>query len=176
MKNRYVLLDRDGTLIEHIHHLSSRELVKIYDDTFEGLRKIASLGFRFGIITNQSIVNRGLATLEQVDDINQHIASTLKEMGISIDFILVCPHVPEDLCDCRKPNPALGRLAIEKFKIDPTKSFMVGDQASDVEFGIRLGVTPIGIRNQELKSVCPTLFFHNFNVFSEWLANNRGQI
>jgi HAD superfamily hydrolase (TIGR01662 family) len=82
---------------------------------------------------------------------------------IEFDFILICPHKPESLCECRKPNTLLGERAISEFSLDPGKSFMVGDQVSDIEFGRKLGMKTIGIRNellvgQRLDYYCKDIF------------------
>lgn len=171
MAKKYVLFDRDGTLIEHVHHLSRVKDVRFYGDTAESLMEITHLGYQLGVVTNQSVIARGIATSAEVKLINDHIANFLSSHGVQLDFVLVCPHVPEDKCKCRKPNIGLGEQAVRNFDIDLRRSFMVGDQISDLEFGLRLGVTPVGVRNIKLRGLATSLFFENLKVFSNWLTN-----
>ncbi len=150
MKRAYVVFDRDGTLIEHVHHLVDPGQVKLFNDVIPGLQEVASKGYRLGIVSNQSVIERGLASIERVNFINSVITNLLCTYHIEFDFILICPHKPESLCECRKPKTLLGERAISEFSLDPGKSFMVGDQVSDIEFGRKLGMKTIGIRNELL--------------------------
>ena len=153
MKGAYVVFDRDGTLIRHVHHLTDVGDVELFGDVPKGLRAISEKGFRLGIVTNQSVVARGLSTLEQVQEIHNLILQELSKQDVTIDFILTCPHMTEDNCACRKPRVALGERAIAEFNLQPNLSYMVGDQMYDMEFGKNLGLKTIGVRNPALKGV-----------------------
>lgn len=155
--NRYIFLDRDGTLIVHIHHLIEPEKVALKDRTIEGLQKLAHAGYRFGVITNQSVIERGLATREVVDSVNEKMAQLLIKSGVVLDFVFVCPHISATLCTCRKPMTALGEQAILKFEIDVDQSYMVGDRASDIEFGAKLGLRTILIDSNSSQICEPDL-------------------
>jgi imidazoleglycerol-phosphate dehydratase/histidinol-phosphatase len=137
---KYVFFDRDGTLIEHVHHLVDHELVVLKPDLIESLSKLTERGFSLGMVTNQSVISRGLATIEDVQKINNVIENRLSEVGISFELILICPHVEEDSCECRKPKTGLLNDLIQEKSIDFANSFMVGDQSSDIQFGRNLGV------------------------------------
>jgi len=92
-----------------------------------------------------------LATVEQVESVNSRVAELLFPFGLTFEFILYCPHLPEELCSCRKPEPALGLAAINEYKIDKSRSFMVGDQLSDVTFGHAIGFQSIQVGNKVKK-------------------------
>jgi len=110
-----------------------------------GLILLKELGFSFGIVTNQSVIGRGIGTRKQVESVNTRLCELLEAHGLSFTFILVCPHSPSDLCGCRKPAIGLGLTAIEKYDLDPEMSFMIGDKISDVIFGHALGCRSIHI-------------------------------
>jgi D-glycero-D-manno-heptose 1,7-bisphosphate phosphatase len=140
------MFDRDGTLIEKIHHLSRIEEVKLVPFLGQTLKKISQLGYKLGVVTNQSIISRGLASQETVIKINDFIfKEVLKSHRVKFDFTAICPHLPEHGCDCRKPQIGLIRNLIESEQIDVTRSFMVGDQASDVGFGRNAGLQTVYI-------------------------------
>lgn len=141
--NKYVIFDRDGTLIEHIHYLKDPNLVKLKPGTAAGMQLLLINKYKFGIITNQSIINRKIATEKEVADTNNKVQDFCSDFRAKFDFIYHCPHTPEENCICRKPKIALGIQAITKFKIDVENSFYVGDQYSDVEFARNLGLNPI---------------------------------
>jgi histidinol-phosphate phosphatase family protein len=146
MKSAFVIFDRDGTLIEHVHYLTDPNLVKFKQDLIPALSKLQKIGFSFGIITNQSVIGRRMADFNTVNKINNKIIDFLKENGITIVFMLICPHTPVENCKCRKPKTSLGIRAQNEFGVDPTKSFVVGDQESDMEFGKNLGCTVVQVR------------------------------
>ncbi len=141
--NKFVIFDRDGTLIEHIHYLRDPNLVKLKPGTAAGMQLLLINNYRFGIITNQSIIGRKIATKKEVDDTNNKVRDICSDFKVKFDFIYYCPHTPEENCSCRKPKSALGTKAIIKFKIDIKKSFYLGDKNSDIEFAKNLGLTPI---------------------------------
>ena len=151
------MLDRDGTLIVHIHHLIEPEKVVLTDGATEGLQKLGQAGYRFGVITNQSVVERGLATREVVDSVNEKVAQLLMKSGVVLDFVFVCPHISATACTCRKPMTALGEQAILEFEIDVDQSYMVGDRASDIEFGAKLGLKTILIDSNSSQICKPDL-------------------
>ena len=125
MSNPFVIFDRDGTLIKHIHYLSDPDRVELSTNLILGLELLKERGFKFGIISNQSIINRGLATIAQVDSVNSKVIELLKRAGLKIEFTYYCPHVPEESCSCRKPEPELGLVAIDNYQIDKSRSFIV---------------------------------------------------
>jgi histidinol-phosphate phosphatase family protein len=139
LKFPYVIFDRDGTLIEHVHHLRDSQFAKLKPDIGNSLLRLSKNGFRLGIITNQSVIGRQLASLSQVEEINRVISEHLEMFGIELQFILICPHHPEDHCECRKPKTALGIKASIEFGVDLEKSYYIGDQPTDVEFARNLG-------------------------------------
>ena len=73
VKYKYILLDRDGTLIKHVPYLNDPNLVEILPNTIEGLKYLSTLGFRFGIISNQSGIAQGKISEYAVLAINKKI-------------------------------------------------------------------------------------------------------
>jgi histidinol-phosphate phosphatase family protein len=146
MKSAFVIFDRDGTLVEHVHYLTDPNLVKFKQDLIPALSDLQTSGFRFGIITNQSVIGRKMADLKTVNKINHKIIDFLRENGITIVFTLICPHIPEDNCECRKPRIMLGTRAEIEFGVDLRKSFVIGDQESDMQFGKNLGCKVVQVR------------------------------
>jgi HAD superfamily hydrolase (TIGR01662 family) len=151
--NKYVIFDRDGTLIEHIHYLKDPNLVKLKPGTAAGLQLLLLNNFKFGIITNQSIINRKLASEQEVIDTNNKVRDICSDFKVQFDFIKYCPHTPEEMCKCRKPKIELGEKVILDFNIDVERSFYVGDQEIDVEFAQGLDLNPILINQNKSSEI-----------------------
>lgn len=138
-----VILDRDGILIKHVHHLSNSYQVEYFEEAFDVLRSLQKFGAVYGIATNQSVVGRGLATRDEVDQINQSIMDTFKSKGVLFTAIKVCPHRPDEGCDCRKPAPRMAREILQLTGISKERAIMIGDQESDVAFAHSSGIKAI---------------------------------
>jgi D-glycero-D-manno-heptose 1,7-bisphosphate phosphatase len=150
-----VLLDRDGTLIRDVGHLSRLEQVEILPRVAEAIRLLSDRRLKVAVITNQSAVGRGLLTEEELGRIHQELADRLAAAGARIDGIFYCPHHPTEAfgsyrlaCDCRKPNAGLARRAAADLKLDLARSYVVGDQATDMELAERIGARAILIQAQ----------------------------
>lgn len=148
--NKAIILDRDGTINVEKDYLHKIEDFEFEEGVVEGLKILSNLGYIFVVVTNQSGIARGYYTEEDLIKLNNHISDILEKDGIRIEKFYYCPHHPEKgvgkykvECECRKPNPGMLEEAIREFNIDREKSFMVGDNISDVEAGINARVTPI---------------------------------
>ena len=97
---RFVLLDRDGTLIAERNYLSRAEDVELLPATARGLRLLNHLGLGLAVLTNQSGLGRGYFDGAALDAIHTHLTRLLAAEGVSLAGIYVCPHTPEDDCDC----------------------------------------------------------------------------
>lgn len=143
---RFVLLDRDGTLIAERNYLTRPEKVELLPATGRGLRLLNHLGLGLAVLTNQSGLGRGYFDRPALDAIHARLTRLLAAEGVSLAGIYFCPHVPEDDCDCRKPRVGLAQRAAVELNFDLASSFVIGDQACDIELGRRLGATTFLVR------------------------------
>ena len=172
METPFVIFDRDGTLIEHVPHLVDPDEIRFKSDLVPGLTALKNAGFRFGMVTNQSVVGRGLATLQQVEEINSIITDYLAANGIKFEFVLVCPHTPNDDCYCRKPNIGLGVQAVNDYQLLPQVSYVVGDQESDIVFGKKLGCRAVQVKGNAEKSETTDYYSDNLMSAANWIIND----
>ncbi len=143
---RFVLLDRDGTLNAERHYLASPDGLELLPNTLNGLHRLMELGLGLAVLTNQSGIRRGHFDWATLDAIHHRLGELLRQGGVVLDGIYVCPHVDEDGCDCRKPRPGLARQAAVELGFDPRKAFVIGDKPCDVELGRRVGATTFLVR------------------------------
>jgi D-glycero-D-manno-heptose 1,7-bisphosphate phosphatase len=136
-------MDRDGVLIEDVHLLVRPDQVRLAPGAASALAALRRGGFRVVVVTNQTVVARGLAEEKDVDRVHAEIDRQLAAAGPGrIDAYYVCPHHPNATrpayridCDCRKPKPGLLLRAAAEHGIDLRASFMIGDRITDVIAG-----------------------------------------
>jgi D-glycero-D-manno-heptose 1,7-bisphosphate phosphatase len=136
-------LDRDGTIVVDKHYLADPDGLELLPNALEGLRELRALGALLVIVTNQSGVGRGYFPAETVDRMHKRLGELLAEGGVELDGIYVCPHAPDDGCDCRKPASGLFLRAAADLGLELSDGFVLGDKDADVEAGRRVGATAI---------------------------------
>ncbi len=140
-----VFLDRDGVLIKEKGYIACKEDIEIFSYTAECIKQIKQKGYYAIVITNQSGIARGYFTEANLCEINQYLV-----YNTGVDAVYYCPHHPcgkiekyKYVCHCRKPDIGLFERACKDFNIDMSKSYMVGDRASDILAGQNVGVKTI---------------------------------
>ena len=143
---RTVFLDRDGILNEKMpdHRYVTRwEEFRLLPGVPEALRRLNEAGLRVVVVSNQRGIAKGLYTTADLEAMHAQFQRLLGREGARIDGFFICPH-EENECNCRKPLTGLFEQAVARFpEITAATSVMIGDSASDVEFGRRLGMKTI---------------------------------
>jgi phosphoheptose isomerase len=140
-RKRFVIVDRDGTIIVEKNYLSSPDEVILLPNTATTLRRLREMGLGIVIVSNQSGVGRGYFGISQVEQVNSRISELLAEGGACVDGVYVCPHTPDENCNCRKPNIGLVMQAARDFDFEPATAFVIGDKACDIDLGHNCGAT-----------------------------------
>lgn len=142
-----IFLDRDGVIVENrADYVKSIAEVHILPGALAGLAQAARLDCRIVVVTNQSVVGRGLLSEQGLLAINAHIDDVIVAAGGRIDAWYFCPHLPEANCACRKPKPGMLLSAAADWNIDLPASVMIGDALSDVEAAHAAGTQAILVR------------------------------
>ena len=136
-----LFLDRDGVLIEDRPDFVKRwEEVAVYPQAIDAVRRLSAARIPIVIATNQSLVGRGILTLEAVRAIHDRILGVFRESGGHVLASYMCPHKPEDNCDCRKPKPGMLLQAAKDLHLNLGKSVLVGDALRDLQAADAAGV------------------------------------
>lgn len=136
-----IFLDRDGVIIENRpDYVRSWADVDIYPQALKALAKIRDIPYKIIIVTNQSVVGRGMIPLTTARGINKQLVDVIERAGGRVDAVFMCPHAPDDGCQCRKPKPGLLLQAAQAHALDLGRSIMIGDALTDLMAGQQAGV------------------------------------
>ena len=149
-KNKAIFLDRDGVINKNRDdYVKSTKELEIFSNIGKEILKLKMKGFFIIVITNQSVINRKIITIRELEEIHSTIQKFLIKSKTSIDKFYFCPHRPDENCDCRKPKPGLILQAINEFSIDASKSWMVGDSKTDIQAGEKAGCKTILLKKND---------------------------
>lgn len=143
---RAVFLDRDGTINENrADHVKSLDELALIPGVLDALQGLARLPLAIIIISNQSVINRGLTTAQTVRAINDRLVQDVRAAGGRIDGVYICPHRPDEGCRCRKPQTGLLEQARADLGVELGGSYVVGDAATDAELAKNAGCLPVHV-------------------------------
>ena len=163
MKNKYVLLDRDGTInVERKDYVKSYDEFIFLDGAIEGLRLLNDNNYNIILLTNQSPIGRGIFTHKDLEKIHKNMKNDLGKHGIIICDIFYCPSMPSDNDFNRKPNPGMLLASSGKYGINLSETFFIGDKITDVEAGKRAGCKTILLENNNILSACKKVVAGDF--------------
>lgn len=142
MAEKVLFIDRDGTLIiePDDFQVDAVDKVRLVERVIPALLELAAHGFRFVMVSNQD--GLGTDAFPQADfDAPHALAMSLFEsQGVSFDEVFICPHLPEDRCECRKPRTGLLTRYLAANAIDLAHSAVIGDRDTDMQLAERIGV------------------------------------
>lgn len=133
-------LDRDGTINIDRVYINDPRLMELIPGAAEAIARVRAAGFLVIVVTNQSGIGRGIIEPGALPRIHARLDELLAATpGAAIDRYEICPHAPQENCQCRKPSPRLVENSVEALGIDLARSVFVGDKLTDVATGRRAG-------------------------------------
>ena len=136
-KRRAVFLDRDGTLNENLDYLTRPEQMRLLPGVGAALQQLRAAGFACVVVTNQSVVGRGMITEAELAIIHDEMKRQLREAGAAVDGIYAATAMTDH--PDRKPAPGLLLRAALELQLDLANSWMVGDSLRDIQAGRAAG-------------------------------------
>lgn len=143
-----VVFDRDGVLNEDKGYTHRPDELVWQPGAREAIRLLNDRGYYVFVATNQAGVARGFYDEAAIVTFHAHMQAQLAEVGAHVDAFYHCPFHPEgsvkkycvpDHPD-RKPNPGMILRALEEWKVDKSRSFLIGDRQSDIVAAQRAGL------------------------------------
>ena len=140
-----IFLDRDGTINHFGDFVVKAEMLVLEQGSAEAIAKIDDSEFLPIVITNQPIVERGQTTIEELERTHARMAVLLEKEGAYLQDVYYCPHNIDHskpwnaYCECRKPKIGMLLKAKERYNIDLSQSWFIGDTTQDVQTGLNGG-------------------------------------
>jgi imidazoleglycerol-phosphate dehydratase/histidinol-phosphatase len=145
MPDKVLFIDRDGTLIHEPEdfQVDALDKVRLVQDAIPSLLELGHHGYRFVRITNQYGLGTKSFPQDDFDGPHEFVMGLFASQGISFEEVFICPHLPEDNCECRKPRTGLLTRFLAANNIDLAGSAVIGDRQTDMELAERIGVQGI---------------------------------
>jgi len=145
MRPAALILDRDGTLIEHVPYLSDPADVRLLPGVREALMVARAAGARLFLHSNQSGIGRGYFDEAAVAACNRRLIGLLELGPLPFERICIAPEAPDTPSPYRKPSPLFAREIIRDFALQPDAVCYLGDRGSDLATAQAAGTRGAGI-------------------------------
>lgn len=162
LNKKALFLDRDGVINHDFGHVHEIEKFNFIDGIFELCRLFQKKGFLLIVITNQAGIAKSYYGHEEFSRLTQYMLDEFKKEDVMISKVYYCPHHQDFTgpCECRKPEPGMILEAAKEFKIDLSKSILIGDRISDIGAAKNAGIGTSILFNSNMTS---NLFLEYFN-------------
>lgn len=159
-KQKAIFLDRDGTMNEYVGFLRDIDDFRLLPSVSKAIGMINASPYLAIVATNQPVIARGEVTFRELDEIHKKMETELGKDGAYLDDVFFCPHHPHkgydgevsELkidCKCRKPKIGMLIQAAEKYNIDFSRSWYIGDTTTDIQTGKNAGMGTILVQTGE---------------------------
>jgi D-glycero-alpha-D-manno-heptose 1-phosphate guanylyltransferase len=168
-----LFLDRDGVINErliddYVKQLNELEIIKGVPEAIHAFSKLFG---RIVVVTNQQGIGKGMMTADDLSVIHGFIAEVIQQAGGKIDQFYFAPQLASEKSIDRKPGIGMGLRAQKEYpEIDFSKSIMIGDSESDIEFGMKLGMKTVMLKNGRNLSTKADYIFETLYQVSQKLT------
>ncbi len=144
---KYLFIDRDGTLVyePEDYQVDALDKVKFLPHIIPALLRLQEAGYSLVMVSNQDGLGTESFPLETFTPAHELILNTLESQGIDFEQVLICPHKPEDHCECRKPKLGLVQAYLNDPSWERSSSYFIGDRATDLAMAQAMGITGLKV-------------------------------
>jgi len=142
MAVKVLFIDRDGTLIEEPHdfQVDALDKIRLVPGVIPALLELRKHGYRLVMVSNQDGLGAAAFPQADFDACHDHVMNLFSSQGITFDDVFICPHLPADNCECRKPRTGLLTRYLAATDIELGGSAVIGDRQTDMQLAERIGV------------------------------------
>ncbi len=143
---KYLFLDRDGTLIDEpqpSEQVDAFELLKFEPHVISSLKRLIDAGWHLVMVTNQDGLGTASLPKEAFQGPHDLMMNIFASEDVTFDDVLICPHFPNEGCSCRKPKIGLVMNYLKPNVMDTENSYFIGDRDTDIEMANNMGITGI---------------------------------
>jgi len=146
-EEKIVVLDRDGVInVDLMTYVTRPEEFEAIEGSLEAISRLTTNGYKVAIATNQACIEKEIISEEELNAVHDHMIDLLFELGGQISYIAYCPHAPESMCKCRKPEVGLLQEIEQGLEVSLKGKYFVGDKDSDIAAGKKFGCIPLLIK------------------------------
>ena len=106
MNERILFVDRDGTILEEPEdfQVDRFEKMRFVEGVLPALKRLREAGWKLVMVSNQD--GLGTKSFPRADFTGPHelMMQILESQDARFDEVLICPHMPGEGCECRKPG------------------------------------------------------------------------
>ena len=172
---KVLALDRDGVVnFDSENYILNHRQWRPIPGSLEAIVKAKKFGFTVAIISNQSALGRKMIDVDSFHKVNKKFLTELNKLDCFVDLFLVCPHTPEQDCNCRKPKSGLFFILRDLLEINLTDLIFIGDRLTDAEAAQKIGAKPILVETGKPieESKMNILKFKNLKTAVDFIIEN----
>lgn len=170
-----LFIDRDGIInVDHGYVYTIKDF-EFSEGIFELLRLFINAEYKLFVVTNQSGIDRGYYDESDFHTLTTWMTEAFAKKDIRIEKVFYCPHTPDAMCHCRKPEIGMIEQALLEYPLDLRHSWMIGDKSSDITLAdnAHIGNT-IYIGEEPLSQA--TYSFDSVSASARYFQENQGKI
>ncbi|MBW8375055.1 bifunctional histidinol-phosphatase/imidazoleglycerol-phosphate dehydratase HisB [Stenotrophomonas sp.] len=146
-----LFVDRDGTLIEEPadFQIDAYEKLRFVRDVIPAMLKLRDAGYQFVIVSNQDGLGSEGYPQASFDGPNDLMLQIFASQGITFRDVLIDGTWPQDNAPTRKPGIGLMLPYLQDRSIDWSRSAMVGDRLTDIQFAENMKIRGFQLRTEQ---------------------------
>ena len=159
---KIAFLDRDGVINKSNFkrgYIGEKKYFKLIPGVIKSIKYLKFLNYKVVVVSNQSGVARGYFKVGDVNKLHKYLQQLLKNNNTYLDKVIFCPFHKDGIVEkykkssnLRKPNNGMFKIINQKWKVDKKKSFMIGDQLTDMQFAKKSGIKGFLFKEKNLYS------------------------